>query len=109
MRVLVVDDDLPMAAAIRRALRSVNVISEMFATNVAVGLRDARRLHPYDVIVLDAMLPDAGRFRNMSPAARSVATGPQSSMVTARAAVDDRIRGLDAGRRRLPDQAVFVR
>jgi len=94
MRVLVVEDDLPMAAAMRRALRSVNVIGDVATTSqgACAMLADT----PYDVIVLDAMLPDADGFATCRQLRRAGDWTP-IIMVTARAAVDDRIRGLDAG------------
>ena len=60
MRVLVVEDDLPMAAAIRRALRGVNVIGDVAGTSGAACAMLADTA--YDVVVLDAMLPDADGF-----------------------------------------------
>jgi two-component system, OmpR family, response regulator len=94
MRVLVVEDDLPMAAAIRRALRAVNVIADVATTSheSCAMLADT----PYDVVVLDAMLPDADGFTTCRELRRAGDWTP-IIMVTARAAVDDRIRGLDAG------------
>ena len=94
MRVLVVDDDLPMAAAIRRALRSVNVIGDVATTSQSACAMLADT--PYDVIVLDAMLPDADGFATCRRL-RKAGDWTPIIMVTARAAVDDRIRGLDAG------------
>ena len=94
MRVLVVEDDLPMAAAIRRALRGVNVIGDVAGTSGAACAMLADTA--YDVVVLDAMLPDADGFVTCRRL-RSSGEWTPIIMVTARDGVDDRIRGLDAG------------
>lgn len=94
MRVLVVEDDLPMAAAIRRALRGVNVIGDVAGTSGAACAMLADTA--YDVVVLDAMLPDADGFVTCRRL-RSSGEWTPIIMVTAREGVDDRIRGLDAG------------
>jgi two-component system, OmpR family, response regulator len=60
MRVLVVEDDVRMAAAIKRGLRSVNVIGDIASTSR--GARAMLADTPYDVIVLDVILPDADGF-----------------------------------------------
>jgi two-component system, OmpR family, response regulator len=94
MRVLVVEDDAPMAAAIRRSLRAVNVIGDVASTS-----RDACAMladTAYHVVVLDVMLPDADGFETCRHL-RSSGDWTPIIMVTARVAVDDRIRGLDAG------------
>jgi two-component system, OmpR family, response regulator len=94
MRVLVVEDDLPMAAAIRRALRAVDVLGDVATTSGAACAMLADTA--YDVILLDAMLPDGDGFTTCRRL-RSSGDWTPIIMVTAGAAVDDRIRGLDAG------------
>jgi two-component system, OmpR family, response regulator len=94
MRVLVVEDDVRMAAAIRRGLRSVNVIGDIASTSsgALAMLADT----PYDVIVLDVILPDADGFRTCRQL-RSVGEWTPIIMLTAVEGIDDRIRGLHAG------------
>jgi two-component system, OmpR family, response regulator len=94
MRVLVVEDDVRMAAAIRRALRSVNVIGDVASTSsgACAMLADT----PYDVIVLDVILPDADGFTTCRQL-RSVGEWTPIIMLTARGGNDDRFRGLHAG------------
>jgi two-component system OmpR family response regulator len=75
MRVLVVEDDVGVAAAIRRGLRSVNSVGEVATTSSGACTMLADKL--YDVIVLDVMLPVI------------MLSGPAES--------DGRLRGLDAG------------
>jgi two-component system OmpR family response regulator len=95
MRVLVVEDDVRMAAAIRRSLRAVNVIGDVASTSRAACAMLADT--PYDVVVLDVVLPDEDGFVTCRQLRTSGDWTP-IIMVTARGgAIDDRIRGLDAG------------
>ena len=94
VRVLVVEDDARMAAAIVRALRVVHVIADV--ANTSSIARAMVIESEYDVVVLDAMLPDEDGFDTCRQW-RTDGMWTPIIMVTARAAVDDRIRGLDAG------------
>lgn len=94
MRVLVVEDDVRMAAAIRRGLRSVNVVGDIASTSS--GARAMLADTPYDVIVLDVILPDADGFHTCHQL-RSVGEWTPIIMLTAREGIDDRIRGHQAG------------
>jgi two-component system OmpR family response regulator len=94
VRVLIVEDDVKMAGLIRRALREGGM-----AADVAVKGEDALWMAgatDYDAIVLDVMLPGLDGF---AVCRRMRASGNQSPvlMLTARDAVDDRVRGLDTG------------
>jgi two-component system OmpR family response regulator len=94
MRVLLVEDDVKMAAAVRRALRGVGVIAD-----VAINAGDAAwmaRAGSYDAIVLDVMLPDVDGFEACRRLRKGGVWVP-IIMLTARDAVEDRVRGLDAG------------
>ena len=94
MRILLVEDEPKMARAIRRGLEQ-----EGHAVDVAADGEDglSRALAgDYDAVVLDVMLPGRDGFsvcREMRAAGRWAPV----VMLTARDAVDDRIRGLDAG------------
>jgi two-component system response regulator MprA len=90
----VVDDDEPIAAALRRALEY-----EGFQVSVArdghAALAEARRTGP-DLVVLDLMLPGLDGI-DVCRRLRESAQGPLVLMLTARDATPDRVRGLDAG------------
>ena len=94
MRVLVVEDDVRMASAMRRALRTGNVIGDVASTSKAARAMLADTA--YDVVVLDVMLPDEDGFATCHQL-RGAGDWTPIIMVTARGAVSDRIRGLDAG------------
>ncbi len=94
MRVLVVEDDIRMAAAMRRALRAAGVVAD-----VAINGEDAAwmvRAADYEAMVLDVMLPGADGFETCRRL-RADGVWVPIIMVTARDAVEDRVKGLDAG------------
>jgi two-component system, OmpR family, response regulator len=94
MRILVVEDELKMASLIRRGL-----VEEGHAADVTPKGEDAvwmAEAHPYDVVVLDVMLPGVGGFETCRRL-RNAGVWTPVLMLTARDAVDDRVAGLDAG------------
>jgi two-component system OmpR family response regulator len=94
MRVLVVEDDRRMAAAIRRGLRFEGLVVDL-AGDGDEGLRAARST-AYDVIVLDVMMPGIDGFETCVRMRKEGIRVPVL-MLTARDAVEDRVRGLDGG------------
>ena len=94
MRVLLVEDDAPMAAAIRRGLRVEGIAAEVAARG-RVAL-DMTRNGEFDAIVLDIMLPDLDGFETCRRLRASGVWTPVI-MLTARDTVEDRVRGLDEG------------
>ena len=94
MRVLVVEDDPRMAAAIRRGLRFEGLVVDL-AGDGDEGLRAARST-AYDVIVLDVMMPGIDGFETCVRMRKEGIRVPVL-MLTARDAVEDRVRGLDGG------------
>ena len=94
MRILLVEDEIKMARAVRRGLEQ-----EGYAVDAVADGEDAlhRALYEdYDAIVLDVMLPG----KDGSAVCRELrAKGRWAPvlMLTARDGVEDRIRGLDAG------------
>ena len=94
MRVLVVEDDVRMAAAIRRGLRFEGLVVDLAADGEQalrmVGATD------YDAIVLDVMMPGLDGFETCRRL-RADGVWVPVLMLTARDAVEDRVRGLDGG------------
>jgi two-component system, OmpR family, response regulator len=94
MRVLVVEDDAKLAALLQRALREQGMLADAAGDGEdALWMADAA---PYDVIVLDVNLPGIDGFETCRRLRASQVCAP-ILMLTARAAVDDRVTGLDAG------------
>ena len=94
MRALVVEDELKMAALIRRGL-----VEEGYAADVVRTGEDAidmARATPYDTIVLDVMLPGLDGFE-VCRGLRASGVWTPILMLTARDGVEDRVAGLDAG------------
>jgi two-component system, OmpR family, response regulator MprA len=92
-RVLVVDDDPGVRAAIARALRVDYEVGE--ATDGADALAQ-HTAAPADAIVLDLLMPEIGGLEVCRSLRRRSDSVPVL-VVTARDAVDDRVEGLDAG------------
>jgi two-component system, OmpR family, response regulator len=94
MRVLVVEDEPRMAALIQRGLSE-----EGHAVDVTASGPDAVWMateNDYRAVVLDVMLPGFDGFE-VARRFRSAGRWMPILMLTARAAVEDRVLGLDAG------------
>ena len=94
MRVLVVEDDEQVAGSLRRGLQELGMAVDTVGDGVeALAAAEAA---PYDVIVLDVMLPGRDGYE-VARALRRRRVGSRILMLTGRTAVDDRVQGLDAG------------
>jgi two-component system OmpR family response regulator len=94
MRVLVVEDDVKMAALLRRGLAEEGLSADVARRgDVALWMAEATE---YDAIVLDVMLPGTDGFEVCRRLRESGRWSPVL-MLTARDAVEDRVTGLDAG------------
>lgn len=94
MRVLLVEDEPRMAQVIAKGLRE-----HSYAVDVAGDADTAlyqTAINDYDVIVLDVMLPRRDGFE-VCRELRVQQNATPVLMLTARGAVDDRIKGLDSG------------
>lgn len=92
-RILVIEDDRRVASSLERALRAHGHEVDV-AFDGSSGLR-ASRAAP-DAIVLDVNLPDLSGL-DVCRRLRADACAIPVLMLTARAAVEDRVAGLDAG------------
>ncbi len=92
--VLIIEDDLPLAVTIKRGF------SEQGYGADSVGLAEAGEKaaleKPYDVIILDRMLPDRDGIEVCRNLRRHGISTPVL-MLTALGMLDDRVAGLDAG------------
>ena len=93
MRLLVVEDELKLAAYLRKGLGEEGHVVDLAHDGVD-GLHLATT-GGYDLIVLDAMLPGIDGFALLAALRQSSAV--PVLMLTARAQVDDRVRGLQGG------------
>ncbi|MEP7001440.1 MAG: response regulator transcription factor [bacterium] len=94
MRVLLVEDDAELAAVIEKGLseQGMHVVREgTFADAHARAVFGA-----FDVVILDVMLPGGSGF-DLCRSLRERGIAVPVLMLTARDAVDDRVRGLDSG------------
>src|SRR3954462_9298537 len=94
MRVLVVEDEVKMAALLRRGLAEEGLgVDVTHSGEDALVRATATR---YDAIVLDVMLPGISGFETCRQL-RERGTWSPVLMLTARDSVEDRIAGLDGG------------
>jgi two-component system OmpR family response regulator len=94
MKILLLEDDIRLAGLITRGLRR-----DGNAVDTAQTVEDARwhaTESTYDVLVLDVMLPDGDGF-GLCRELRAAGNWTPVLLLTARDAIDDRVRGLDVG------------
>jgi len=94
MRVLIVEDERKISAYVKRGLEE-----QGYAVDAVYTGRDAldwAEAAPYDLILLDILLPELDGLSVCRELRRSGLRMP-ILMLTARDAVDDRVAGLDAG------------
>jgi two-component system copper resistance phosphate regulon response regulator CusR len=94
MRLLIVEDDRKLAEFLARGLRA-----ERFAVDIADdGLEGQRHLdaNPYDLLILDLMLPQLSGGELLRRVRRNHSTLPVL-VLTARDATEDKVRQFEAG------------
>ena len=94
VKLLLLEDDVRLSGLLQRGLRA-----DGHAVDPAATIEDARWLAAegtYDVLVLDVMLPDGDGF-SLCAELRAAGNWTPVLMLTARDAVEDRVRGLDVG------------
>jgi two-component system copper resistance phosphate regulon response regulator CusR len=94
MRVLVVEDNVKMGQFIRQGLTE-----QGYSVDLAGNGEDGEHLgatEPYDVIILDVMLPDQDGIRVCKNLRRRKVATP-ILMLTALSSTSDKVSGLDAG------------
>jgi DNA-binding response OmpR family regulator len=94
VKVLLVEDDRRLAESLRRSLTESRMTVDV-SHNGEDGLA-AANAYPYDVIVLDVMLPRLNGLE-VTRRLREGRVETPILMLTARDAVDDRVAGLEAG------------
>jgi DNA-binding response OmpR family regulator len=94
MRILLVEDEEKIAGFITRGLKEQRfAVDRVGDGEEAIYLVD---VNLYDLIILDVMLPSKDGFQVCKEVRRKGLTTP-ILMLTARAHVDERVKGLDAG------------
>ena len=94
MRILLVEDDPNLSEAVRRLLRK-----EGYVVDVADSLRMAKAAitdHPYEVVLLDRMLPD-GEGTALIFHARDAGVRTRFLILSALGDIHQRVEGLDLG------------
>ena len=94
MRLLLVEDDLKIAAFVRKGLEAAGFAVD-HVTDGQSGLNLALT-EPYDVLVVDVMLPGRDGF-SLVEALRRERIGVPIVILSAKGSVADRVRGLELG------------
>src|ERR671929_721582 len=94
MRILVVEDEKRIADFLCRGLEGAGYAVDA-APNGATAL-DHIHATDYDLVILDLMLPDMDGLQVLAKI-RNRKVGPPVLILSARGAVDDRVRGLEQG------------
>jgi two-component system copper resistance phosphate regulon response regulator CusR len=94
LRILVIEDERKLASAIAEGLEG-NGYEVALADSGETGIRQLRN-SPFDLVLLDVMLPRQGGLETLREMRRSGFRIPVL-ILTSRGSVDDRVRGLDAG------------
>jgi len=94
MRILVVEDEKRIADFLGRGLQGAGYAIDV-AQDGATALQFTHDTD-YDLVILDIMLPDMDGLKVLERI-RSRRTGPPVLILSARGAVDDRVKGLETG------------
>jgi two-component system OmpR family response regulator len=94
VRVLVAEDDVRTATLLRSGLEREG--HEVFLVDQGEPALLAAKTAPFDVIILDAILPGVDGFEVCKKLRDSQVWTP-ILMLTGRSSIDDRVKGLDAG------------
>lgn len=94
MRILVIEDNASVASAVRSMLERTKYAVDV-APDGETGL-DCLLRQTYDAAIVDVVLPKRDGF-SIAQAARAEGVQTPILMLTARDAVEDRVRGLDSG------------
>jgi DNA-binding response OmpR family regulator len=94
MRILIIEDEQKMARLLKKGLEEES--HAVVLAHDGVGGFELTRIYPFDVIVLDVMLPGMTGFEVARRLRQSSSQVP-ILMLTARDAVSDIVKGLNAG------------
>jgi two-component system, OmpR family, response regulator len=96
MRLLIVEDDAPLASGLQRILEAEGHAVDVTPRGEEAVL--AASQEKFDLVILDIGLPHMDGFEVLRRLRAGSSGGPMPVLVlTARDAVDDRVRGLDLG------------
>jgi two-component system OmpR family response regulator len=97
MRLLIVEDDVPLASGLQRILEAEGHAVDVTPRGEEAVLAAAQE--KFDLVILDIGLPQMDGFEVLRRlrAAASDKGGPPVLVLTARDAIEDRVRGLDLG------------
>jgi DNA-binding response OmpR family regulator len=95
MRVLIVEDDRRLAQSLRRGLEEAGFTTDALTEGDEAVL--AARSTQFDAVILDVMLEGSLDGFQVAQALRQAHISTPILMLTSRDAIDDRVKGLEAG------------
>jgi len=94
MKILIVEDETKIGDYLKQGLSEAGFVADL-ARNGLDGHHQAMT-EPYDLIILDVMLPDVDGWRILQ-SLRDAGRGVPVLFLTARDSVEDRVKGLELG------------
>lgn len=94
MKILLAEDEIRMAQALKELLKQENYEVDHFKDGLSA--LDAIEGDVYDMIILDVMMPGMNGFQ-VAKKARTMGIKAPILMLTAKGEVDDKVEGLDSG------------
>jgi two-component system copper resistance phosphate regulon response regulator CusR len=94
VRLLIVEDDRELAQILAQGFDEHHI--EVVVADTVQRARERAALGTYEVLILDVLLPDGSGF-DLCASLRGRSITTPILMLTARDAIDDRVRGLEAG------------
>lgn len=94
MKILLAEDEIRMAQALKELLKQENYEVDHFKDGLSA--LDAIEGDVYDMMILDVMMPGMNGFQ-VAKKARSMGIKAPILMLTAKGEVDDKVEGLDSG------------
>jgi DNA-binding response OmpR family regulator len=96
MRILIVEDDRPLAAALKRGLSCEGYAVDCLGDGPSAATRAEMHRDDFDLVILDVMLPGMNGV-DLCRRLRDRGVSLPVLMLTAKDATEDKVAGLDAG------------
>lgn len=93
MRILIVEDDEPLAGLIARYFRPLTSIAPVIARNMTEAMQEINRVPPVDLVTLDLALPDSTPLETLGRIKEMKAINPNAIIVVVTGTVKPEMEG----------------